>query len=79
MNQKTQTATQEEWVYISYDQVMPSMLRVLIEEFIAKERFFPPEFLLEKKVEKILERLKDGIFMIVYDLVSGTANIVVVH
>jgi uncharacterized protein YheU (UPF0270 family) len=79
MNQKTQTATQEEWVYISYDQIMPDMLRDLIEEFIAKEGSFLPEILLEKKVEKILERLKEGKVKIAFELVSETANIVVVH
>lgn len=76
MNQKTQTAMQEEWLDISYDQVNIEMLRSMIEEFIAREGFFLPEYFLEDKVDHVLEQLKKGKFKIVSDLSSGTRSIV---
>jgi hypothetical protein len=53
----------------------------MIEEFIAPEwasladdGYFP-----EDKVGQILERLKDGKFKIVFELISGAASIVEVN
>jgi len=81
MDTKTRNKISSEWIYISYEQVDTEMLRDMIEEFIAPEwasladdGYFP-----EDKVGQILERLKDGKFKIVFELISGAASIVEVN
>ena len=79
MDQKTQTTSREEWIDISYEHIIPEMLRYLIEEFVDREGPFLPEYFLEDKVEHILEQLKKGKFKIVFDLSSGHRRIVEVN
>jgi uncharacterized protein YheU (UPF0270 family) len=68
----------EEGVDVPYEQITPSTLRVLIEEFVSREwsELSDSNFSLDDKVEQVMQQLHDKKAKIVYDLTSETCNIV---
>jgi hypothetical protein len=80
MDQKNQTDIQEEGIEVPYDEINPETLRNMIEEFVTREwsSLTDDGYSLDDKVEQVLEQLKEGKIKVVFDFVSGTANIVTV-
>ncbi len=64
-------------VQIPCDQLEPEILRALVEEFITREGtdYGEWEVPLEKKIVEVVEQLKTGKAVIIYDQISQTCNI----
>jgi uncharacterized protein YheU (UPF0270 family) len=77
-NEKVESEYSEEGVDVPYEQITPSTLRVLIEEFVSREwsELSDSNHTLDEKVEQVLQQLRDKKAKIVYDLTSETCNIV---
>ena len=62
---------------IPYEQLEPEILRALVEEFITREGtdYGEWEVPLEKKIGEVVEQLKTGKAVIIYDQISETCTI----
>jgi hypothetical protein len=80
MVQKIQADHDEEGIDVPYAQINPETLRNMVEEFVTREwsSLTDDGYSLDDKVEQVLEQLKAGKVKVVFDFVSGTANIVTV-
>ena len=79
MVQKKQTDHHEEGIDVPYEQINPDTLRNMVEEFVTREwsELSDSGYSLEKKIEQVLQQLKEKKVKVVFDFRSGTANIVV--
>jgi len=68
----------ENRIAVSYDQLNHEVLRKLIEEFISRDGTFygKVELALDEKVDLVIDQLKTGEAVIVWDLVAESGNIV---
>jgi uncharacterized protein len=68
----------EDGVDVPYEQITPSSLRALIEEFVSREwsELSDSNYTLDEKAEQVLRQIRDKKAKIVYDLTSETCNIV---
>jgi hypothetical protein len=80
MFQNIQTDIQEEGIDVPYEQINSETLRSMIEEFVTRDwsSLTDDGYSLDDKVEQVLGQLKEGKVKVVFDFVSGTANIVAV-
>jgi uncharacterized protein YheU (UPF0270 family) len=68
----------EEGVNVPFEEISASALRALIEEFVSREwsELTDSGYSLDRKVEQVMQQLKDKRVKIVYDLTSESCNIV---
>ncbi|MBT0651651.1 YheU family protein [Geomobilimonas luticola] len=73
------TNYREEGVEVPYERIPPATLRTIIEEFVTREwsDLGDGDYTLEKKVEQVMQQLRERKAKVVVDLVSETANIVI--
>lgn len=71
-------AASEEPLEIPLERINPDTLARMLEEFVTREwsEAADGEYTLERKVEQVLQQLRDGRAMIVFDCTSETWNIV---
>ena len=74
----TATDSIEEGVDVPYEQITPTTLRTLIEEFVSREwsELADSGYTHDQKVEQVMQQLRSRSAKIVYDLTSETCNIV---
>ena len=74
----TATDSIEEGVDVPYEQITPTTLRTLIEEFVSREwsELADSGYTHDQKVEQVMQQLRNRSAKIVYDLTSETCNIV---
>lgn len=79
MSEEKRTDHQEEGIEVPCDQINPDTLVNMIREFVTREwsDLSDTGFTLDDKVEQVLQQLRDKRVKVVFDLTSGTANIVV--
>ncbi len=65
-------------IEISFEQIEPETLRMLIEEYITRDGTFygNVELDMKGKIEMVIDQLKRGEVVITWDLESQTRNIV---
>ncbi len=65
-------------VEISFEQIEPETLRMLVEEYITRDGTFygSVELDMKNKIEMVIDQLKKGEAVITWDLESQTSNIV---
>lgn len=68
----------EEPLEIPLERIPPETLRSMLEEFVTREwsELADGEYTLERKIEQVLEQLRNKRAMIVYDQASETWNII---
>lgn len=81
MKKKSQEKTidhQERGVDVPYDQIDPETLLNMIQEFVTRDGadWCDPGGALEEKIAQVHKQLKNKQAKVVFDLKSGTANIV---
>lgn len=69
---------QEEGVEIPLERIAPAILQALLADFVSREwsELSDAGFTLEQKIEQVLQQLKSGQARILFDLTSGSWNIV---
>ena len=77
--QEGRPSQEEAGVEVPFERLDPGTLRELIGEFVSRdwEELGDAAFTLEQKIEEVHRQLRDGRAMVVFDLTSATANIVV--
>lgn len=68
----------EEGVEIPLERLDPAILQALLADFVSREwsELSDGDFTLEEKIEQVLQQLKAGQARILFDLTSGSWNIV---
>lgn len=68
----------EEGVEIPLERIAPEILQALLADFVSREwsELSDAGFTLEQKIEQVLQQLKSGQARILFDLTSGSWNIV---
>lgn len=68
----------EDGIEVPLERIKPDTLRNMAEEFVTREwsELGDAGFTLEKKVNQVLQQLKEGRAKVVFDLISETCNIV---
>lgn len=71
----------EEGVEIPLERIAPEILQALLADFVSREwsELSDAGFTLEQKIEQVLQQLKSGQARILFDLTSGSWNIVPVQ
>lgn len=79
MSEKQPVGQREKGVDVPYERLDPETLRNLIEEFVTRDGADWGEAggTLEEKVAQVMQQLRSRKVKIVFELNSGTANIVV--
>jgi uncharacterized protein YheU (UPF0270 family) len=79
VSQKNPTVPQEKGIEIPYERLAPETLRNLIQEYVTRDGadWGEPGGGLEEKVAQVMRQLRSGKVMVVFELKSQTANIVV--
>jgi hypothetical protein len=74
----TATDSIEEGVDVPYEQIAPTTLHALVEEFVSREwsELADSGYTHDQKVEQVMQQLRSRSAKIVYDLTSETCNIV---
>lgn len=69
-----QECAAEDSVVVPQDRIPPETLQRLVEEFVTREwsELADEGFTFDEKVEQVLQRLKDGEAMVVFDVLSET-------
>lgn len=69
---------QEEGVEIPLERIAPEILQALLADFVSREwsELSDAGFTLKEKIEQVLQQLKSGQARILFDLTSGSWNIV---
>ena len=73
-----QQDTAEDGVEIPLERIDPEILQALLADFVSREwsELSDAGFTLEEKIEQVLQQLKSGQARILFDLTSGSWNIV---
>ena len=73
-----QQDTAEDGVEIPLERIDPEILQALLADFVSREwsELSDAGFTLEEKIEQVLQQLKAGQARILFDLTSGSWNIV---
>ena len=68
----------EEGVEIPLERIAPEILQALLADFVSREwsELSDAGFTQEQKIEQVLQQLKSGQARILFDLTSGSWNIV---
>ena len=63
---------------IPYEQINPTTLERLVEEFITREgtEYGSQDATLASKVEEVLTQIRQGVAVIVYDAETQTCNVI---
>ena len=79
MSEKKSVASHEEGVEVPYEQIEPETLQNLIQEFVTRDGndWGDVDGALENKVGQVMQQLRNRKAMVVFDLKSETANIVI--
>ena len=77
-DEQYQPDTPEEGVEIPLERIAPEILQALLADFVSREwsELSDAGFTLEEKIEQVLQQLKSGQARILFDLTSGSWNIV---
>jgi len=77
-DEQYQPDTPEEGVEIPLERIAPEILQALLADFVSREwsELSDAGFTLEEKIEQVLQQLKAGQARILFDLTSGSWNIV---
>jgi hypothetical protein len=68
----------EDGVVVPLDRINPDTLRKMVEEFVTRDwsELADANCTFEDKVEQVIQQLKEKRIKVVFDLTSGTCNIV---
>ena len=79
MSEKKSVGSHEEGVEVPYEQLEPETLQNMIQEFVTRHGndWGDVDGALENKVGQVMQQLRDRKAMVVFDLKSETANIVI--
>lgn len=77
-DEQYQSDAPEEGVEIPLDRIDPEILQALLADFVSREwsELSDAGFTQEQKIEQVLQQLKSGQARILFDLTSGSWNIV---
>ena len=77
-DEQYQPDASEEGVEIPLERIDPEILQALLADFVSREwsELSDAGFTLEQKIEQVLQQLKNGKARILFDLTSGSWNIV---
>ena len=77
-DEQYQPDTPEEGVEIPLERIAPEILQALLADFVSREwsELSDAGFTLEEKIEQVLQQLQAGQARILFDLTSGSWNIV---
>ncbi|MCE1225345.1 MAG: YheU family protein [Geobacteraceae bacterium] len=77
-NEQYRSDEAEEGVEIPLERIDPEILQALLADFVSREwsELSDAGFTLEEKIEQVLQQLKAGQARILFDLTSGSWNIV---
>ena len=69
----------EDGLEIPYERIDPDTLRTLISEFVTREweEIGDAHFTLDDKINQVLQQLQENKAVVVFDLTSKSANIIV--
>jgi uncharacterized protein YheU (UPF0270 family) len=70
----------EEGVDLPLDRINPGTLRNMVEEFVTREwsEMTDAGYSMDEKIEQVIQQLKADRAKVVFDLTTGTCNIVLV-
>ncbi len=79
MSEKKSVGSHEEGVEVPYEQLEPETLQNLIQEFVTRDGndWGDVDGALENKVGQVMQQLRNRKAIVVFDLKSETANIVI--
>lgn len=78
IEREQQNGYAEEGVDVPPERINPETLRKMVEEFVTREwsDLSDAHCSFEDKIEQVIQQLKDHSIKVVFDLTSGTCNIV---
>jgi len=79
MEETTRHYEVEEGITVPLDRIDPGTLRTMVKEFVTRDwsELTDADYTLEKKIDQVVQQLRDKKAKVVFDLVTETCNIVV--